>query len=357
MAKRVRRVIRRVKQPLTASFDDQLWPVNIVLLILGGFLTGEILIFGDFTTPAVFSNGWTWLSWVWFAVIGTMLLAWKAGGRTARRTQLSGAVALVLTLSLLTACYYFHIFSAVAIEDTLNDVAATSDFVAPEVVQYLEIQQPHVVLEHERPVETEPLEPETSEPEQQTTQSDPAVRSPVPNAQPTPQVERQADASARQQPERRRTPPKQAETTGRLSRQPQPSTARPNQVASPTVSTQEQPKAATLDAQTQPVAHPQVDVRVAAHDGCNRSGHGSDTADAANGPPADRLVGQTKARHIASIAATCRTAAGRSSQHASYSQSAAHRQRCFGTKSTPAVTQHQASNGDQRDRPSATAQQ
>ncbi|MGB6042410.1 MAG: hypothetical protein WBF93_04550, partial [Pirellulales bacterium] len=254
MAKRVRRVIRRVKQPLTASFDDQLWPVNIVLLILGGFLTGEILIFGDFTTPAVFSNGWTWLSWVWFAVIGTMLLAWKAGGRTARRTQLSGAVALVLTLSLLTACYYFHIFSAVAIEDTLNDVAATSDFVAPEVVQYLEIQQPHVVLEHERPVETEPLEPETSEPEQQTTQSDPAVRSPVPNAQPTPQVERQADASARQQPERRRTPPKQAETTGRLSRQPQPSTARPNQVASPTVSTQEQPKAATLDAQTQPVA-------------------------------------------------------------------------------------------------------
>ncbi|MDH3718815.1 MAG: hypothetical protein OES79_11910, partial [Planctomycetota bacterium] len=255
MAKRVRRVIRKVKPSLIATIDDQLWPINIVLLILGGFITGEVLVFGDFTTPAVLQNGWTWLTWVWFAVIGTMLLAWKYGGRTARRTQLSGALALVFTLFLLTACYYFEIFAAVAIDDVPRDVAKKEEVVQPDFVQLQEIQRQQIQLDHHKPVETEVTEEQQLEVEQQTVEGEQPVRKQKNEAEPVPQPTRQAEPSPRQLSQPRRSTPRQANTTGQLSRQVQPNEAQPEKVASPSVAQQDQPKpAAKVDAQTQALA-------------------------------------------------------------------------------------------------------
>ncbi len=42
------RTIRRVNSHYQHDFDEQLWPINVALLVLAGFVGGLILTYSDF---------------------------------------------------------------------------------------------------------------------------------------------------------------------------------------------------------------------------------------------------------------------------------------------------------------------
>ncbi|MCE9552974.1 MAG: hypothetical protein K8T91_06300, partial [Planctomycetes bacterium] len=82
--------------------DEQFWPVNLLLLVLGAVVSGAIAVRADFFTPRLLGSGWTWLATVWLIVGLVTLGAWRLGDRAARRLQLSAVLAILLILFLLT---------------------------------------------------------------------------------------------------------------------------------------------------------------------------------------------------------------------------------------------------------------
>lgn len=89
-------VVRRVASRSIADFDDQTWPVNVVLLILGGCLAGILSAHADFETPVLVHNGWVQL-----AALGLTMLA-LAMGAFLLRQKMQRRMQLAVLISLLT---------------------------------------------------------------------------------------------------------------------------------------------------------------------------------------------------------------------------------------------------------------
>ena len=53
-----RRVITKVERARQFGFDEQLWPVNLALLVLAGFVAGIIIVQGGWDDPRLLHNGW-----------------------------------------------------------------------------------------------------------------------------------------------------------------------------------------------------------------------------------------------------------------------------------------------------------
>ena len=60
MAK-IRRIIRKLKPPQYRPIDEQLWPVIVALVVLGGFTLGSLLAYLRFDDPRWYANALTWL--------------------------------------------------------------------------------------------------------------------------------------------------------------------------------------------------------------------------------------------------------------------------------------------------------
>ena len=60
MAK-LRRIIRKLKPPQYQPIDEQLWPVIVALVVLGGFTVGALLAYLRFDDPRWYANAITWL--------------------------------------------------------------------------------------------------------------------------------------------------------------------------------------------------------------------------------------------------------------------------------------------------------
>ena len=52
------RKIRRVTTAKVADFDDQIWPINVAILILAGFIAGLIVTYSRFDEPRLLLNTW-----------------------------------------------------------------------------------------------------------------------------------------------------------------------------------------------------------------------------------------------------------------------------------------------------------
>src|SRR5262245_43251844 len=46
------------KLPKRAAFDEQLWPVNVVLVVMAGFVGGIVLATCRLNDPRLYYNGW-----------------------------------------------------------------------------------------------------------------------------------------------------------------------------------------------------------------------------------------------------------------------------------------------------------
>src|SRR4051812_41428815 len=75
MAK-IRRIIRKLETPHDASFDEQAWPVNVALVVLGGFSLGASLAYLRLDDPRWWANAWTYVVLI-PAIVGGSMLAFR----------------------------------------------------------------------------------------------------------------------------------------------------------------------------------------------------------------------------------------------------------------------------------------
>jgi hypothetical protein len=173
-----------------ADFDEQLWPVNLLLFLFAACVAGLIVAKSDFETPRLVANGWSHL-----AALGVIVaaLAWgivRFEGRVQHRMQLGVFLSLLVHLWLCMLSYNLHL-SALAQREkdapeildepqsvTLPDYnwqnEALDDAADPTLDRPVETSTPETEAEIER---TKPIE----EPKERPLEREPEVR-PQPSA-------------------------------------------------------------------------------------------------------------------------------------------------------------------------------
>jgi hypothetical protein len=260
MAKRIRRVIRKIQPAYAMALDEQLWPINVTLLVLGGFATGVLLALGNPTTDVLWLNAWMWIAMTWTAILTGTWVAWQYGGLMARRTQLSLVIALIIFVALLVSFRCYVIFAEIAMPETLRDVVQQPEHPVPNEFQVQDIRQETPQLDIQRPVEEQEVEPEPDEPEQiprEQPQEEPEPEQPQPQEQlePEPQVAQETRPNPIQRPQETSTPVRRANDPSMLSRQPQQMQTRPTQVATLTPAREAEPQRSNpIEAPTKAIA-------------------------------------------------------------------------------------------------------
>lgn len=152
-----RRTIRRINPAAHHDFDEQLWPINIALLVLCGFVGGLIIAHSEFDFARVpwYENGWVRLATLVGSVGLFVSVAVWLGGKAGRRFQL-GAVISLLLHSLLG----WQLYNTYLSTDTKKQTAYAVPYFAPQLVEY--DYQPQAwnetapQQEFEKPLEAQP---------------------------------------------------------------------------------------------------------------------------------------------------------------------------------------------------------
>ncbi|HVX11936.1 MAG TPA: prenyltransferase/squalene oxidase repeat-containing protein [Pirellulales bacterium] len=157
--------------PRVAEFDEQLWPVNVLLFMFAACVAAVIVVYSDFAAPRWLANGWCHLGAL-AAIV--MALAWgiaRLGRRGQRRMQLGVFLSLLvhLWLSLLSCNVYLSAIAQRekdAVESVLEEPApvtlpdyhqaeeATDDITDPTLNTPVEMPLPETEQEIERTEET-----------------------------------------------------------------------------------------------------------------------------------------------------------------------------------------------------------
>ncbi len=207
----MRRKVRKLDSP-RRSVDELHWPVDVALVILGGFLIGSALSFQRFQDPVWFRNAWTTLLGVpLFISVG--MVATRAVSRTwlRRSLQFGMLVSLLVHLILLLAAV-----EIVMPNKPWDPTPRPRDIVrerqqrtVPDHTSFQLTHRSDEPSELERPVETEPPRP---------TEPDPPEEREVPQSpvDPQPQPVREPEETARPDIVKRAT---EAESIPRLSEQ------------------------------------------------------------------------------------------------------------------------------------------
>ncbi len=117
-------VVHTTPAPL-ADFDEQWWPVTLLLLISSGCLAGYVWLTSDFHSPKLLSNGWFHLG-----LIGIVVIALVAGvailkGSAQRRLQLGIFLSLALHVGLLF--FGQRVYMSIAMRQPTPDEAVIDD--------------------------------------------------------------------------------------------------------------------------------------------------------------------------------------------------------------------------------------
>ncbi|HUY89254.1 MAG TPA: hypothetical protein VMV10_11005 [Pirellulales bacterium] len=159
-----------------ADFDERLWPVDLALLVLAGFIAGVIVAKSDFQTPLVVYNGYLHLGAL-AAIVGALL--WgvaRFGARVQRRLQLGVFVSLLVHFWLCMLSY--NVYLSMALREEPD---AAEQFEEPQIVtlpDYHWQDQQDVMVDEaiEAPVETELPEAESHTVEQTRPEPTPIER-------------------------------------------------------------------------------------------------------------------------------------------------------------------------------------
>lgn len=181
MAK-IRRIIRKLKPPRYQPLDEQLWPVIVALVVLGGFTLGALANYLSFDDPRWYANAITWIVVAALGFGGAAVAVTLIDNRTFRhRMQLAVLLGLLVHAVLLVLSIELEIFGP-AIDQFLarrelleqRQPVTVPDYVAParhsrlrqDLTRPVETETPQLEPE---PVERQTSEPETSPPEPQPT--------------------------------------------------------------------------------------------------------------------------------------------------------------------------------------------
>lgn len=183
-----------------ADFDEQLWPVNLLLLLLAACLAGVIVVKSDFAAVRWVNNGWLHLAAL--AAIVTVL-AWgivRLQGRVRRRMQFGVFLSLLVHLWLCLLSYNLHL-STIAQRE--RDVPEEFDEPAPVTLPDYQWQDESTNDATDPTLDT-PVETLTPESEQEVERTEPldepkerpVEREPEPRLLPTPTALERAEMSA-----------------------------------------------------------------------------------------------------------------------------------------------------------------
>jgi len=266
MAK-IRRIIRKLKPPQFRPLDEQLWPVIVALVLLGGFTMGALLAYLRFDDPRWYANALTWL------VVATLLTAGAAAALTLvdnrnfrRSMQLAILLGLLFHGVLLVTSIETEIFDRVmdALLARKDPAERRQGVTVPEYVQPM--RQSRIRQDFTRPVETEtPLpnpEPETI----QRQPAEPETIPPEPQPTPVPEPEQTVQPAVVRQPEPQENAPRLSEQASQLSRRMSPARTTPPTTAADIAQVQpapSRPAPANLQAQESGVERRQTQAQVA----------------------------------------------------------------------------------------------
>jgi len=186
-----RTTVRRYVPRRRVVFDEQQWPVNIVLVVLGGFLIGGILAYQRFDDPRWYASPWLSLTLVLFLIASTIMTLRMIDNRKFKRTmQFSVVVCAIVHLVMLIYSVESMIFSK-----GWNSPVANKQLVRKKQRKQMEYhptpQQQADKPDFLKPIDSDVPEPTPPEVEKQQ-QEDPVTTKPVPQQpqpDPQPQVE------------------------------------------------------------------------------------------------------------------------------------------------------------------------
>jgi hypothetical protein len=255
MAK-IRRIIRKLETPHDAALDEQLWPVNLALVVLGAFSLGATLAYLRFDDPRWWANAKLYLFAIPIVVAGAMVALRFINSRGFRRSmQLAIVLSAIAHLVLIVLSAESVIFSALSLEakpktnpsdrrTPENAVQLSADLLTPE-----DDDRPR---DFERPVET--ATPEVA-PEQVEKQDEPEQTSPrTPQPVPVPEPQRTDQPAVVKRPTTEQAAPREADTASKLSRNSTTRNLAPAAAKVEAVATEQRPTAERLDATASKVA-------------------------------------------------------------------------------------------------------
>ncbi len=223
MAKsKVRRIIRKRHLARPEPFDEQLWPIQLTLVVLGGFLLGLVLAYLRFNDLRWWANARTWLVAVPVLIVILMIVARFVDRQVMRRAvQLSLALCLLIHVILGVVFYESKIFSRIMPNNReVADVTHRPRVTIPEYHEFQLNPQQRSQQDFLRPVETATPEPETEQQLQQEPIEQPEPLERVqPQLQPIPEPETTVRPAEIEQRRPSETVPRVAEQSSQLSRQ------------------------------------------------------------------------------------------------------------------------------------------
>jgi hypothetical protein len=230
------RIVRRMEIGRPAAIDDQLWPINVALLLLAAFVEGVIIARLDFVDPRPLYNAWTWTATLLATVGIGVWLVQRLDNHHVRRS-----VQLATVLSLL-----FHAVLVVLLNKDLM-VVLFDEPPPPEaaIEEPREISIPIVAPDAPQQDFEAPVETQTPDAVEETpTRIEPPVE-PQPMTDATPPAPVSEEAVAPNIPQINRpdeTVPRRSETPGQYSRNltPSPETPR-SQASAPRTASQARP--------------------------------------------------------------------------------------------------------------------
>lgn len=151
-----KRVIRKIDPKLIVDFDEQLWPVNVMLVILAGFAAGVIAVTSDFRSARVLSNGWFHsglLIAIVVALAGTVVVF---RGATQRRLQQGVFCSLLLHMTLCLGLYQQYLSSPEGAESDVAELLEEQYDLRPITIPEYHDEQETVAIEEflNQPVES-----------------------------------------------------------------------------------------------------------------------------------------------------------------------------------------------------------
>ncbi len=151
MAK-TRHTIGKLPSPHQATFDEQLWPINVALVMLGAFLAGICIAVLPFDDPRIYRNAVTWLAALPIVIGLAIWTMRKIHSQLVRRAVLLSAVlSVIVNVALLVIMAWTKVFPLYLLRQQPTLAKAKTE------VKVLE----HNVLEHHvvRPVQPDDATP------------------------------------------------------------------------------------------------------------------------------------------------------------------------------------------------------
>jgi hypothetical protein len=149
-----RRVIRRVEPSAYHTFDEDLWPINVALIVLAGIAAGMIIGVSDLNDPRWYYNGWFRLGTLIVTtsvLIGSTFLF--SSSRSRRGIQLAAVLSLLVHMIVVGVLYNQRLTYA---EESVAASNATVYEPAVTLPDYNDTEE--VLEEHEQPVATESVQ-------------------------------------------------------------------------------------------------------------------------------------------------------------------------------------------------------